>query len=217
MCLDNFFFPLLLDTPVVRAVAKEAKYEETFQTYPWTRAYMMAQKNENTIIYSISRTTEREKLFKWIGEIVPANNYLFTLKKRTDIKISKLDDAKKYMVGTVTADAGDMYLISKGFMVGKNIERVPRYTQNIMKVYFGRIDLFWSADLVANFFIKKLGYNPLDFRRAYFLDEISKEGLYMAFSIKTHDDIVAEYKRALEKIKKDGTYSRILRKYLDDL
>ncbi|MBF0099987.1 MAG: transporter substrate-binding domain-containing protein [Desulfobacterales bacterium] len=204
-----------VSTEVVRAVLKEAGFEVNILLYPWPRAYNMALENENTIIYSISRTSERETLFKWIGVVAPADNYLFALKKRTDITIQTLDEAKKYMIGTVRDDVADLYLIGKGFEVIKHIERASNYELNMKKLIGGRIDLWFAAELVGNFFLKKNGYVPEEtVRKVYMLDEISGEGLYMAFSKKTSDHTVEICKKALEKIKQNGTYSLILKKHL---
>jgi len=204
-----------ISTEVVRAVLKEVGYETDIRLYPWPRTYSMAQKNENTIIYSISRTEERENLFKWIGVVAPADNYLFALKNKTDIKISNLDEAKKYRIGTVRDDVADIYLTKKGFEVGKNIERASNYELNMKKLLKGRLDLWFCAEFVGNFLLKKHGYIPEEtVKKVYFLDEISGEGFYMAFSKSTSDDIVEKYKIALEKLKTDGTYDKILKKNL---
>jgi len=205
-----------VSTEVVRAVLKEAGLEASIEVYPWPRAYKMALEDANTIIYSISRTPERENLFKWIGVIAPADNYLFALKKRTDITINTLDDAKKYMIGTVKDDAADIYLIKNGFVVGKNIERAADYEINMKKLLRERFDLWFSAELVANFFLKQYGNIPSEtVKKVYFLKELSADGLYMAFSRNTPDSIVEKCRTALEKLKKDGTYDLILKKYLE--
>ena len=203
-----------VSTDVVNAVLKEVKSKARINLYPWPRAYDMALNNENTMIYSISRTVEREHLFKWVGEVAPANNFLFSLKTRTDIKVHTLDDARKYKIGTVLDDVADLYLIKKGFVAGKNIERAPNYELNMKKLLGKRLDLWFSAELVANYLLTKNGYIPNEtVSKVFLMEEISQVGLYMAFSKKTSDAIVQQYKTAIEKIKNDGTYSIILKKY----
>ncbi len=162
-----------ISTEVVRAVLEEVGLEANIRSYPWPRAWRMALENENTMIYSISKVADRKDMFKWVGMVAPADNYLFALKKRTDIIVGKLDDAKKYMIGTVRDDVWDAHLIKKGFVVGKNIEKVPTYEQNMKKLLPERIDLCYAAELVANYLVKKHGYNPEEtIRKAYFLGEI---------------------------------------------
>ncbi len=204
-----------VSTDVVRAVLKEVGLEADIKSYPWPRAWRMALENENTMIYSISKVADRKDMFKWIGVVAPADNYLFALKKREDIKIVDLDDAKKYMIGTVRNDVADAYLIKNGFAVGGNIERGPNYELNMKKLLSGRIDLWFCAELVGNYLLKKHGYNPKEtVRKAYFMDDVVGDGFYMAFSKSTPDYIVEKFRKAIEKVKKDGTYSRILKNYL---
>jgi len=204
-----------VSTEVVRNLLKEVDLDAKINVYPWPRAYKMALDEKNTMIYSISRTKERENLFQWVGVVAPANNYLIALKTRNDIIVNKLNDARKYIIGTVLDDVADLYLIKKGFVVGKNIDHANNYELNMKKLIGGRLDLWFSAELVANFLLKKNGYFPQNtIRNVYFLDEISGEGLYVAFSKKTPKQIVDRYQAALAKIKKDGIYDKIMKKYL---
>ena len=53
-----------LSTKVVRAVLKELGMNSEIKSYPWARAYEMALKQENVLIYSILRISEKENLFK---------------------------------------------------------------------------------------------------------------------------------------------------------
>ncbi len=84
-------------TEVVRAVLEEVGFDADIKSYPWPRAFKMIQENENTMLYSFSRAPDREEMFKWVGVVAPTANYLYALKTRTDITISELDDAKKYL------------------------------------------------------------------------------------------------------------------------
>jgi polar amino acid transport system substrate-binding protein len=43
---------------------------------PWVRAYNMALNRDNVLIYTITRTTERENLFHWIVLLGAAKFYL---------------------------------------------------------------------------------------------------------------------------------------------
>src|ERR1039457_5861604 len=90
-------------TEVVEAVLKEIKVQGSFQSLPWARAYETARDMEDVLIYSIGRTREREKLFKWVGVIAPTNYYLFSSSGKK-MKLEYLDEAKKYQIGTVNED-----------------------------------------------------------------------------------------------------------------
>ncbi len=198
-----------LSTTVVRAVLKELGTDCKIGLYPWAKAYNTALEQENVLIYSILRIGEREKLFKWVGEIAVSEMYFFKLKERADIKIASLDDAKKYVIGVTRETAPHQYLSSKGFEL-KEVD--SRDELSIRKLVNRRIDLMPYYDIPFLHKVKSLGYAPEQFEKVYFLEDAS-EKLYMAFGAKTSDTVVEKFAKALEKIKADGTYEDILKKY----
>ena len=199
-----------VSTEVVRAALQKANITFKINMYPWKRAYNMALKKENILIYTISRTPAREDLFKWVGEIAPTGSCLFAL-TTSDIQINTLDDAKKYTIGTVREDVRDQFFKGKGF---KNIRSGNSYEQNFTKLLKKRIDLWAMAELVAYHIVKKLGNSSNIIKKVYYLEEVSKSKYYMAFSKNTPDDIVNKVRNALEQLKKDGTVKTIHSKYL---
>lgn len=200
-----------LSTEVVQAVLKNIGVKAEIEIYPWARAFAMGRDEANHLLFSVSRTKERETLFKWIGTISPYNIYLFKLKSRKDIVISTLNDAKKYSTGSVPHDIKIEYLENKGFT---NIHYVSKDDYNIEKLVEGRVDIIPYDELGFTYKIKQLGHDPNLFEKVFFLHDISKE-LYMAFGSKTDDNVVNMFKRGLETIKKNGTYERIRKKYLN--
>lgn len=201
-------------TEVLLEVLKITDFEYSIEVFPWSRAYMMALNEENVLIYSIGRTDEREKLFKWVGVIAPFDVYIFSLKSRDDIKIEKLEDAKKYKTLTTNNDVRERYLLSKGFEIERHIDNSADNTSNFEKLLIKRGDLWPIAELVANYFARSRGYQPEDLlKKSYHLNELSSEGLYMAFSIKTDDKIVDNFRNALEKVKNSDVYTKIKNKY----
>lgn len=198
-----------LSTKIVRAVLKEAGMDCNISLYPWARSYNMALEQENVLIYSILRISEREKLFKWVGEIAVSEMYFFKLKERADIQITSLDDAKKYVIGVTRETAPHQYLLNKGFEL-KEVD--SRDELSIRKLVNRRIDLMPYYGIPFVYKVKGLGYDPEQFEKVYFLKDAS-EKLYMAFGAKTSDSIVEKFRKALEKIKADGTYGRILKEY----
>ncbi len=202
-------------TEVVEEVLKEVGCNDKIRVFPWARAYNMALTEPDTLIFTISRTHEREPLFKWVGIVTIGDNDLFSLKERTDIQIGALEDAKKYQIGTVREDVAEQYLMKKGFARDVNLQPTASYEQNLTKLMAKRIDLWAGADMVLYYFLKKSGKTPdQEIRKVYRLDEISGKGYYMAFSKKTSDDIVEKFRTALEKVRSDGRYQKIQDKYL---
>jgi len=204
-----------MSAEVVLLVTKEANVEYTHDIYPWARAYQMAQRDSNTLIHSIGRTTKRENIFQWIGVIAPAQFCVISLKSRNDIQIKSLNDLKKYKIGTIRDDIQEKYLISKGFKKNKQIITVNQQQQNFDLLLKERIDLWASVELTASYIAKEnhYVYDKL-LERKFCFENLSNEGTYMAFSKNTSPHIIKTFKKALLKIKENGTYDKILKKYL---
>lgn len=203
-----------LSTEVVEAVLKEIKLDGSIQSMPWARAYDIAQSTENVLIYSITRTPNREKLFKWVGVIAPGDWYLFSLQGK-NLKLNQLDEAKTRQIATVNQDAGEQFLVSKGFVIGQNLQSSVKYEFNYEKLKMGRVDLWVSNGLVAAYLARQAGDDPAKvLNPAYHFSDLGSDGFYMAFGLKTSDAFVERFRKGLDTIKKNGTFEALKRKWL---
>lgn len=199
-------------TEIVQATLEKAGIEAEIQIFPWARAYKMALEEPNTLIYTMVRIPDRESLFKWVGPIVPpVRCVLHKLKKRTDIVVNSLDDARKYKIGSVRDISTHVFLKKNGFEEGNLLELVARNDQSVQKLFGERVDLEASAELNFLYEAKQMGLPYSDIEVAYVLFE--NEG-YMGFSKQTPDAVVEQVKTALEQVKAEGTVDAIVAKYL---
>ena len=197
-----------ITTEIVQKVISKAGFTGEFNMYPWPRAYKIAQHEPNTIIYSIVRTPEREKQFKWIGAIAPYNVYFWKLKSRKDVKLKTVDEAKSYKSGCVFDDVKSAYLESVGFKRTTHLECVGNDTLNIRKLYAGRVDLLPYDDLSMPYKIENSGYDFDKIEKVIRIDGISHD-LYMAASLQVSDETVKKLITALEEFKKTKKYRSI--------
>lgn len=204
-----------MGTEVVQAVLDEVGQQANIQMMPWARAYDIALNSENVLIYSIARTPQREALFKWVGVIAPTRWYLFSL-PGTEFKLDSLDDARQYQIATVKEDVGEQYLIDKGFIVGRNLQSSNKYEHNYEKLKAGRVDLWISNELNAHYLVRQASGNPNETAVPQLnLDDLGgADGLCMAFSRNTPDELVERFRQALARIRADGRYDAIAAKWL---
>ena len=178
---------------------------------PWASGYKITSKKKNTMLFSTTRTAQREKLFKWVGPIVATKIGLIAPKSKK-IKIPNTTALNNYKIGAVINDIGEQLLLEVGVkksniksMSGKN-----PVVSNFKKMGKGSIDMFAYEINVAMYGAKSFQIDSKDFEVVHIL----KEGqLYFAFNKKTSDDIINKWQKALDKIKADGTYDKILKKY----
>ncbi len=202
-----------VSTEIVRQVMADTGIPYQIKSLAWKETYQRAQKEPNSLIFSISRNHSREKLFKWIGIIVPTSYFVMALKSRTDIKIESLEDMKKYKIGTTMDDIVESWLISKGFDTGDfNRSSGDHATQkNFMNLLNKRIDVCPFPDAVAYHIVRKAGHtNPgLLLQKAFPIEELSG-GYYLAAGLKTPDSVVFKISQSLRKVKQSDGYYKTL-------
>jgi polar amino acid transport system substrate-binding protein len=201
-------------TEIVQATLAQANLAATIHVYPWARAYNIALKQENVLIYSIRRSPEREALFKWIGPIFYQNIYLVKLKDRTDLVLTSLEDAKRYRLGVMNQDTTHQFLLSQGFEEGVNLDVTPSETLNIKKLFAGRIDLLVQNDISLAIRMQELELPLNQVAKALPLFD-KDQGLFMAFSKQTSDELVNRVRKAFEQIQAEGIIDAILAKHLN--
>lgn len=177
----------------------------------WSRAYSIALKKNNSMVFSTTRTESREKLFKWVGPIIDTQVGIIALKSKK-IKINGIKELNNYAIGAVLKDVGETLLLENG-VKKENIQYVKgtdAIDLSFTKMEKNRIDMF-AYDINVIFSNGKLkGYDIDKYEVVYVL---KKSALYYAFNNQTDDKIINEWQKALDKVKANGTYDKILQNY----
>jgi len=203
-----------LSVELLDAMLKEMNSKQSINDVKltnWSRAYSIAQKKKNAMVFSTTRTESREKLFKWVGPIASTTVGVIAPKKNK-IVIKEVSDLNNYKIGAVLKDVGELLLLDKGINP-KQIQYVKgedAINLSFTKMNNGRIDLFSYNINVAFANARLEGFNVNDYEVVYTL----KSGaLYFAFNKNTDDKVIQQWQAALDTVKKNGTYDRIKMKY----
>jgi polar amino acid transport system substrate-binding protein len=191
---------------VEKTLARAGITDYHMTLYPWARAYDMARLEPNVLIYPIIRSTERDPLFKWVGELDQVTPMFYKLRERRDVVVKSLQDAKNYSVGVVRDDSRQEYLEGKGF---NKMVISSNNLDNLRKLLSGQVLLVPMPEREAREQCEDLHIAYEDLEAVYTLDELSK-GLYVALSLKTPDDTVKRITNAFTQLKDDGTVARVL-------
>lgn len=200
-----------LAVELVRAVLAEAKDSDSeIDIFPWPRLYKMAREQQNVAIFSIARTPDRESQFKWVGSLYKTESYLWKLKSRTDIQLSQVQDISKYL--TIVTNKGIDELYFSSLPVNNQRYAVKSQQQRLLMVYLGRGDLFEDNRLSVQWEAQS---QQLDFDKfeVALAQPIARVDLSLAFSKATKDEVVNKYRAALQRIKQNGSYQRIIAKW----
>lgn len=203
-----------ISVDILREILRECEMPDSIAIYPWARAYKTALDQKNTAVFTTARTIDRENLFVWVGPISQRRIGLYKLTSRTEIQAATIQEAQKYMVGSITGYAAEEILQRNGFRKGKNLQSVATLEQNVRKLFLGRIDMMTALDVALPFMLKNTGFKLNQLEEVILLDD--KTEFYYAFNKESDSSRLSQFQAILDKMKVDGRFEEILRKYQED-
>lgn len=195
---------------IVKEMQKIVGDTKKIKFYPWNRGYNMTLTKDHYALFSTARTKERENLFKWVGPLTNLNLVFYKLKSNTKI-YNTLEDAKNAKAIAVTKnDASEQILSGLGF-TNLNVKTGGASQINITKLLKGKVELWPSGYYSGQYRIKQLGVQDkvvITKAPAYLTMPLS-----IAFSKNTPDEVIVKWQKALDELKSNGIYDKILSKY----
>ncbi len=191
------------ETEKVREMMARTGTDYKLDLLPWKRAYTMALSQPQTCVYSTSRTPERDRLFKWVGPTDEAE-WAFWGRADHEFPLKTLEDARKLRIGTYNGDARDDYLRSRGF----NVDPVSNDLVNPQKLLMNRIDL-WAVAMRSGAQMSQYDWTG----KIVPLLVFNRVKVYLACNPSVPDELIARLNAALEEMRRDGSMSRLERKY----
>ena len=194
---------------IMKELLRKTETQTNIYTYPWARAYKMALSEENVLIFSLTRTKEREFQFKWVGEIIGVSDYLWGLKDNKKIKINSLEETQKYTIAVPKDGMQHHFLNQYDF---SNLYITTSMESAFKMLYSKRVDLIMDSKISTYHRLKKLNLDPMKLEKKYEMGQQWGD-LSIAFSIKTSDELVKKFQNAFKTMKNDGTYEQIIQKW----
>lgn len=177
--------------------------------FPWPRAYKMATLGPRVVLFSTTRTDERENRFNWVGPIM-ATRIVLLAKKSDFIVINSPNDINKYVVGAIPNDVGDQ-LVKETGVKSSAITHIATAGSLAKMLSVGRIKLWAYEENVARWVIKQAGLDNNDFESVYTLKD---SDLYYAFSKDINKETQNTLQESIDAIKASGEFDKIKADYL---
>lgn len=207
--------PAGISVEVLEAVFRNTGVNRTradVRIVPLSEGFRRAQGN-NTVLFSIVRTPEREPLYKWAGPFTKGRFVVFAHLNRS-ITITNASDLNKYRIGTVNGTIENTLLTDRGVNASQ-IVNAPVPADLIGMLEEGRIDLWATGDATGRYEMQEAGVNPAGYGIVYTLGE---NDFWFIFSRNVPDELVDAFSQGLAIVRDQrdaaGTseYERIMEK-----
>lgn len=194
-------------TDAVIGILGRMNQKADIEIIPWSEGYNIALSEHDAVLYSTTRTPEREELFKWVGPI-GSYDYMLYAKNGSGIVINSLEAAKKAgSIAVVKDDARHQFLENNGF---DNLIVCENYGECLRLLIYGDADMWLGTSVDAERIALEEGYDPLSLEAIYPVRTVE---LYIAFNPAVSDDVIERWQDALDSMKRDGTFDEICLKY----
>ncbi|MFZ6766318.1 substrate-binding periplasmic protein [Undibacterium sp. Di26W] len=193
---------------VVHAMQAHMGSNQPIQVVPWARGYKALLEEPNTLLFTVGRSEEREKLMVLLGPIAISTTSLYTRKGNAARLYSMGDEIQKLKVGAYRSSIFADTARKKGF---QNIEQAPTPQIIANMLLAKRFDLWVEGSLVVSSVLKDIGHTADDVEKVKVLDSLE---LYLAFSTSTSAATIKAWEDALRWLKKEGQFARIHQKWL---
>jgi len=195
---------------IVKAIMQELGEQHPISVYPGARAMQLLDNTENVLNFSLFRTPEREKKYKWIGPL--SNESIYFYKRADDPREFKTIEDVKAVKAIATPLNGLVFshLQAQKFT---NLSKSHSTLQQLSKLLKNRVDLSISVTPLGKMhYLTKLeqpanaitntGVKLLEFP------------LYIACSKELPDSVIKRWQQALDRVIESGKYAKIYDKYL---
>lgn len=191
--LTGYAVELLLSAT---ALAGRPIERQQINVQPWARAYRTLLEGPNCVLFSMTRTPEREALFKWAGPIGD-DHVVLLAKKSLALDEGALGSLSGLRIGAIRNDVGELYLREQGLVNGQLILGVQ--PEHIAKMLVSdRLDLWAYDEYGARLTLGQIGADPDDYKVVRVLKSLQ---LYFAFSKDVDDRLVNEMQAAIDQLK----------------
>ncbi len=194
-----------LSVDIVKEIQKRVGYKYQIRNKPWGRVIKESHE-PYSMTFPLARVPYREKLYKWIGPIY-TDSFVFIVKKENYRNIKDINELKDISVGVNLGAPTTKRLKSLNFtdliIITSEIKLSKMFIRD-------RFQAWYSPKLMIYDMLNRLDYN-LDDTSILYKDKTIN--FYITTSLDVDDKIIKIWQNELDKMKEDGTFQKIIKKY----
>lgn len=193
---------------VVQAIQRSLDDKTVIEVLPEARAIHIARTEPNVLLFSFSRTPNREDEFYWIGQLIVKTWSAYSLSS-TPIQIENMEQLRKVKaIGVVRGDIREEWLTEQGFT---NLHPSVNHKQNIHRLRSGRLDLIAYESQGIQHLLWEEGLETDDIKSVY---QLKTSDVYLLMSKSgTDPKLMQRWKSATEKFRRSGQQQFIAEKW----
>ena len=160
------------------------------------------------LIARLTRTPEREAQYQWVGPIARGYTRFYTYKD-AGLRVTSLDDVRQLGTLAVPKQWYSYELLREQKL--DNLYGVPTPQDMLRMFRHGRVKLLLANTLTLDGMLAEQGMNAGQLQAQF---DLMTNGSYIAFSLQTDAERVAQWQQALQQMRQDGSLERIYRHWL---
>lgn len=185
-------------------MAKRANVELEFTFLPWQRSQNEAATTPNSLIIPVGRNPTREPKYSWIVKTFVSNQLFVS----NGDPVNSVEAASALESVTVLGGTPRENQLNEAGLSNLNISRNPEMAAKLLTA--GRVNAWYTLDQRALYAIKSLGVS----RDTVTMGQtLSSTDIWVAANKEFDPAISKALAAALEEMRTDGTYDRIMEKY----
>lgn len=198
-------------TDVLNAACAEAKIDCRIVVVPWARAYSTVVNTPNTLIYTIARTAARDSEFVWVGPLLPRTVWVYG-RAGLATRVREARHLAQLRIGVVRDDASGPDLLAAGVPASALVE--DSSNASVLRMYKrAMVDAVVDTEVGMAWNLRSAAMPANSATR---LVKLSDGGAYyFAFNRQSDPQLVRSLQHAFDKVKHDGTFEAIRKKYLE--
>ncbi len=197
-----------LDVDIVAAAAKKASLEVKFINTPWEGIFnALAQGDRDLLVSAITITDARKQTMDFTAPYFDAFQLIAV---RGDSTVAHLDDLKALKVGVQTGTTGDEAVSKLQGKTSANLKRFESTPLALKELEAGGVDAVVADNgVIVNYVANNAGAKFKTVTDPSFVPE------HYGIAVKKGNaELLAKLDKGLADIRADGSYDRIVAKYL---
>lgn len=188
---------------IMKALQKKVGNNSIIEFVPEARALRFMETKPNALMFSLSKTAERNNNYHWIGQVMSKKWQVYSL-NTANIEVNNLAQLKQMsIIGLVRGDVREEWLLDQDFT---NLHSVTQHSQNIQRLLMGRVPVIVYEKQGLHYLCKEMNIDISLFKSIYTIEE---SPVFIVMSKSSTVEQVKPWQEAFEQLREEGEIERI--------